>query len=447
MSQSNGFFTSPRSLSSPLPYIFLTVLALHLILLQLGAYWHPDPPSPKPKSKVIVQTVRLNPSQPRIQTHSPDQQIAFSSPIPVVQEKIEKMEMPKQEIPEIKEEPLIANNEKKMEDIVIPPKIEEIVPLASFDPIIEEKIDSKPIIVPEPLPVVSEEVLKTTSEKKVESAPVKEETKKPEIKKPEAPKVEAPKPIVKPSPPKKSQKSDQKPIKSTPKKNELEKKQLEEKKKQEDKKLKEKADLEKKRQQEKSEAEKKKQQEIVEQKRKKEAAEAEKKRLQNIEKAEIEKKRQQEIAAAQEVTRQKTQALKENLAKMNETRGKMSAAPSSASLQKTNLPQQLGTLQVEALPFVEGSSQGSWGVKESSYSDEIAFRLKKNLMLPDYGAVKVKLTLDRTGKVIKVEIMQSESKKNKTFIESKIPSIQFPPFGQQFQGMTQNTFVITFQND
>ena len=118
------------------------------------------------------------------------------------------------------------------------------------------------------------------------------------------------------------------------------------------------------------------------------------------------------------------------------------------SLETTALPKALGTLQVDALPLeVPGGASGDWGAKETSYSGEVASRLKKALKLPDYGAVKIKLTLDRSGKVVKLEIVQSESRKNKAYVESKIPTLLFPPFGQRFKDVSQNTFVITLQND
>lgn len=187
--------------------------------------------------------------------------------------------------------------------------------------------------------------------------------------------------------------------------------------------------------------------EDTEKKRQKEQAE----KKQQQEKAEAEKKRQQEIAAVQEAAKQKEQTLlakaKENLAKMGETRDKISSSSSSVNLEATALPKELGSLQVDALPLTETGNTSEWGTKEISYSDEVAYRLKMALKLPDYGAVKIKLTLDRTGKVIKVETIQSESKKNKTYVESKIPTLLFSSFGQRFQGVQQNTFVITLQND
>lgn len=135
----------------------------------------------------------------------------------------------------------------------------------------------------------------------------------------------------------------------------------------------------------------------------------------------------------------------EEIAKTHESGKKVSASFSSVNLQTTNLPKELGELQVDALSLETGSS--SWGVKETKYSDEVAYRLKMNLKLPDYGAVKIKLTLDRTGKVVKVETLKSESAKNKTYVETRIPTIQFSRFDERFQGSLQNTFVITLQND
>ncbi len=166
------------------------------------------------------------------------------------------------------------------------------------------------------------------------------------------------------------------------------------------------------------------------------------------ERMEAEKKREQEIAAAQEAARKKELALlakaKENLAKMNENREKI-ASSTTPKLNTTPLPKELDSLHVDALAMGENSE--SWGTKEASYADEVAYRLKMALKLPDYGAVKVKLTISRTGKVIKVETMQSESKKNTSYIETKIPNLLFPAFGLKFQGVEQNTFVITLQND
>lgn len=180
----------------------------------------------------------------------------------------------------------------------------------------------------------------------------------------------------------------------------------------------------------------------------KEIQETEKKRQEA--KLAAESKKQQEIAAAQKIAQQKEQALiakaQENLAKMKKTRDKISALSSSINLEKTPLPQELGSLQVDTLLLEEAENIGKWETQEISYSEEVAYRLKAALRLPDYGAVKIKLTIDLKGKVVKIETIQSESKKNKDYVESKIPTLIFPAFGQRFQGLSENTFVISLQN-
>lgn len=393
--QFKTLFSVSSSRQNPSIFVFaLAVILMHLGLLGIGTFWNPSPPKPKEKPKVVVQTVRLEPMRP-----APTQSriappaavpVAVSSPppqaaIPIpVEEEIAQIEipLPKEEAPPKKEEPKPAPKVQEAPK-PIPPAVKEI------------KKESKPEAKPSPAP----------------PKPVVKDDKKP-----------APK---KPAPVKKPAEQTKKPVKTEPAKIEPAK-------------PKPNPEAEKKKQQEKAEADKKRQEE---------KAEAEKKRQEQLA---IEKKRQQEIAAAQEVARQKEQVLiskaQENLAKMGETRGKISSAP-SLSLEETSLPKELGDLQVDALPISEPGTAGDWGAKEVSYGSEIASRLKKGLRLPDYGAVKIKLTLDRTGKVIKVETTKSESQKNKTYVESKIPTLLFPPFGQRFKDAAQNTFEITFQND
>jgi outer membrane biosynthesis protein TonB len=176
---------------------------------------------------------------------------------------------------------------------------------------------------------------------------------------------------------------------------------------------------------------------------------------------EAEKKSQQEAAAAQEVVRQKQQAqlakTKENLSKLSESRGKVNSSASaspSLNLATTNLPQEVKSLQIDALPNggVIGSLTGErggkeGGVREVNYRDKIAAHLKKALKLPEYGEVTVKLTLDRSGKVVKVESVKSESTKNKAFIERALPTLVLPPFGKEFSDLSQQTFLITLEND
>lgn len=400
----NFFLSSSSSRHQPSFYwAVLFVVSMHLGLLGLSKHWNPAPPKPKEKQKVIVQTIRLDAprsSSTPIRTAPP-----VPAPVAPVQEDPPQA-MPAAEIP------------KPVEQIS-----EELTMVEEISPPTEEPVEEKPIEKEEEAPL-KEATPPAPPAPKPSVTPAKKESKpqpKPAPKKTAA--KETKKPVVKSAPPAKKEVA--KP-KKTPKKEPAKKTE----KSETDKKAqKEKIEADKKRQQEKTEADKKKQKE----------------------KAEAEKKRQQEIAAAEQVVRQKEQALlskaKENLAKMGETRDKISTSP-SINLETTALPKELGTLQVDALPIDgPGEAGGNWGTKEVSYSGEVASRLKKALRLPDYGAVKIKLTLNKTGKVVNVEIEQSESSINKAYVESKIPTLLFPPFGQRFNDASQHTFVITLQND
>ena len=69
------------------------------------------------------------------------------------------------------------------------------------------------------------------------------------------------------------------------------------------------------------------------------------------------------------------------------------------------------------------------------------------LRLPEFGEVKIKLTLERTGRVIKVQVLNAESELNRKYIEKEIESLALPPFGNNFKGMTEFTFSITLSNE
>ncbi len=161
---------------------------------------------------------------------------------------------------------------------------------------------------------------------------------------------------------------------------------------------------------------------------------------------EAEKAKQQAIAAVEEKSRQNQLQLlsnaKESLAKLGETKDKASLN-STISLSDTSIPQRIQSLQIDALPAMGAISLGSAEIK---YQDTLAVQLKQALKLPDYGTVKVKLTLLKNGKVGQIEVT-SLSDKNKKYIEKTLPSLSFSPFGSYFSGAEQYTFMLTLHND
>ena len=410
--------SSSRRANSSFLIIIGVVALLHLLLLALGTLWHPAPPKLKAKPKVVVQTISLQPfqssfseprSSPSLSLQPPTE--SFVPPLPLVAPVVEppsvippSMELINEEIP-VKNSPLSEERETfKVEKVAVnqqlPPPAEIISPPVIPTPV---KVESQPKPSPPSPKVVPQEPIKKTVQP---AAPVKKGV--------ETPKA-VNKPVAKPDPSKLKQ------IEETKKKEEEKKQQLA------------KIEAQKKIEQEKIETEKRRQREAV--------AEAERKRKEEIAAQELAKKK-----AAEELARQKMASAHEKLAKLNESRGKI-ASSSSVNLESAPLPKELLSLHVDALPLEGAGKNEGWSTKEASYSEGVAFSLKRHLKLPDYGAVKVKLTLNRLGGVESVEIIQSESTKNQAYVKSEIPKIKFLPFGQNFEGVSQNTFVITLKND
>lgn len=155
-----------------------------------------------------------------------------------------------------------------------------------------------------------------------------------------------------------------------------------------------------------------------------------------------------EEIAAQEAAKARQQELlakaQENIAKIGKTRDKISAHQTTSDLAQATIPKSVGSLQIDALPVGE---EVSLSAKEASYQDEVAYRLKVGLKLPDYGETKVKLTIEKSGSVSAVQIVSGQSKKNKEYIEKTLPTLIFSPFGTNFKNLSQYTFLITLNND
>lgn len=74
-------------------------------------------------------------------------------------------------------------------------------------------------------------------------------------------------------------------------------------------------------------------------------------------------------------------------------------------------------------------------------------QFKTMLELPEYGVVKLELTLSDSGLVKNLRILSTESEKNKKYLESQLPKIQFPTFLHELKGKSEHTFTFTFCNE
>lgn len=132
-----------------------------------------------------------------------------------------------------------------------------------------------------------------------------------------------------------------------------------------------------------------------------------------------------------------------SIAKIDRVHDKLAATESSSTAAGI-IPAQIDTLQVETLAT---ESADTLSPREKSYYEELASRLKLLLRLPEFGEVRIKLTLDRSGKFLKVVVMSAESTKNRKYIEKTLPTLTYPSFGNNFNDQSEYTFIIALSNE
>lgn len=142
--------------------------------------------------------------------------------------------------------------------------------------------------------------------------------------------------------------------------------------------------------------------------------------------------------------------------KVTNTKQKELLARARASLEKIQLNGHKGSskevesvafqtpqLRVERLTETKEGGRRAW----TSYHDEMVRRLQLLLKLPDFGEVQVEVVVDRSGKFQRMRILGSVSGKNRGYIEKELPQVQFPAFGEHFNGEREHTFTLTLRND
>lgn len=130
---------------------------------------------------------------------------------------------------------------------------------------------------------------------------------------------------------------------------------------------------------------------------------------------------------------QKQKILKELEETLKKMTSKQKAPEHESSL---TLPPSIDTLQID---HVEE--------EHNDYFLMIAYTLREKLKLPEYGMVKLELTLINTGKVLKVSVLNTESDKNQWYLERQLPYMEFPPFTEELKKERQHTFALTFCNE
>lgn len=84
--------------------------------------------------------------------------------------------------------------------------------------------------------------------------------------------------------------------------------------------------------------------------------------------------------------------------------------------------------------------------QQESYEEKVAFLLQNQLELPEQGETTVSIVIDRLGKIEKIEVIATKSKRNADFLKKRLQELSFPCFNEY--GLNQNRieFKVVFRN-
>jgi hypothetical protein len=133
--------------------------------------------------------------------------------------------------------------------------------------------------------------------------------------------------------------------------------------------------------------------------------------------------------------------LEERIAKIEQKRDKIETK------QELKAPGTIDSLQIESIKKTDPQDNASNEISEDAYQNMLIGCLRQSLNLPDYGEVKIQLTLRADGSVAELIVIKSESQKNKRYLEEKLPLVKFPLLQGALFGKKQHTFLLIFCNE
>jgi len=86
------------------------------------------------------------------------------------------------------------------------------------------------------------------------------------------------------------------------------------------------------------------------------------------------------------------------------------------------------------------------GEDKAAYANELVACLKRNLVLPEVGEVKIELLLQNSGSLKSFRVLSSQSERNQRFLEAELSKIRYPSFTGSLKSEKEHPFVITFSN-
>lgn len=101
------------------------------------------------------------------------------------------------------------------------------------------------------------------------------------------------------------------------------------------------------------------------------------------------------------------------------------------------VPKKILDLQIDQPAQMEGNAD------EVPFEALLSEILKSGLTLPDYGEVKARITLHPNGSLVQLEILESKSHQNESYLKNRLQEIAFPCFNG---ATTEKKVVVTFKN-
>ncbi len=137
------------------------------------------------------------------------------------------------------------------------------------------------------------------------------------------------------------------------------------------------------------------------------------------------------------ISEQLRKELEASIAKIEEKKQTLAQKQQPASSQ-TFTPIQL---------HIDSIESGSSTDMNLNYPNLMIGYLRQSLHLPEFGEVKIQLTLRQDGSVAKLVVLNTESEKNGRYLEESLPHLKFPSFNGSFAKKKEHTFVLTFCNE
>ena len=109
----------------------------------------------------------------------------------------------------------------------------------------------------------------------------------------------------------------------------------------------------------------------------------------------------------------------------------------SLSSKKLSVPQ----LKLSVENFTSNKSN-----EDARYATLLVTTLQAFLLLPEYGQVSLKLTIDRNGVLVDWEILECSSTENKKYLKQMLPTLSFPQLEGSYQGKSTVIFPLRLQS-